>query len=50
MPRGNCSTGPDFAADRDALINWANLTDQVPNRTFGTSALMRNLAARGVLA
>ena len=32
------------------LINWVNHTDQVPPWTFGTGALMRNLAARGLLA
>lgn len=31
------------------LINWVNLTDQVPHWTFGTGALMRNLAGRGLL-
>ena len=32
------------------LINWVNLTDQVPHWTFGTGALMRNLAGRGLLS
>ena len=32
------------------LINWVNFTDQVPHWTFGSGALMRNLAGRGLLS
>lgn len=31
------------------LVNWVNHTDEVPHWTFGTGALMRNLAGRGLL-
>ena len=32
-----------------ALVNWVGHSDKIPPWTFGTSALMRNLAARGLL-
>lgn len=32
------------------LVNWVQRTDRCPEWTFGTSALIRNLAARGLLA
>jgi fumarylacetoacetate (FAA) hydrolase family protein len=31
------------------LINWVTTTDECPEWTFGTAALMRNLAKRGLL-
>ncbi|WKL19666.1 fumarylacetoacetate hydrolase family protein [Agrobacterium tumefaciens] len=31
------------------LINWVTTTDECPEWTFGTTALMRNLAKRGLL-
>jgi fumarylacetoacetate (FAA) hydrolase family protein len=31
------------------LINWVDCSDRIPRWTFGSSALMRNLASRGLL-
>lgn len=37
------------AAELGTLVNWVNRTDQIPPWTFGSRALIENLAARGLL-
>ena len=38
-----------FSPPLGALVNRVNLCNKIPNWEFGTSALLRNLSARGLM-